>query len=116
MNSMNQGASPKVSAVCRANARPIVSLRALASRRAELSADQPISAAAASTRSRVAAEAPYWLFSAYEAVLIDTPARRATSEIVGRPTDRGLATIRSLRRRSIRNGADRPLTPVSRSG
>ena len=89
---MNHGATPKVSAVEPGSTRPIVSLRALASRRAELSGSQPSASAAARMRSRVVAETPGRPLRAYEAALMETPARSATSRMVGRPSARGVVT------------------------
>ena len=92
MNSMNHGATPNESAVEVGSTRPIVSLRELASRRAELSGNQPRASAAARMRSRVDADTPGRPLRAYEAALIETPARSATSLIVGRPSARGVVT------------------------
>ena len=68
----------------RASSRPIAPARARLSARAGALGLQPSSAAASRIRARVASPTPRRPFMANETAAEDTPARRATSSMVGR--------------------------------
>src|SRR5688572_9014567 len=82
---MKNGSTPSVRAG-RQSARPTAWAAAPDSARAALLGLKPISSAMARMRRRVASDTPGWPLSAYDTAPLDTPARRATSAIVGRFT------------------------------
>src|SRR4051794_27271268 len=82
---MKKGSMPSIRAG-RHRARPTALAVAPESARAALLGLNPISAAIARIRCRVASDTPGWPFSAYDTAPLETPARRATSAMVGRFT------------------------------
>src|SRR4051812_3728981 len=82
---MKNGSTPRIRAG-RRNTMPTVLLGAPVSARAAPFGFHPISAAIASTRRRVASDTPGCPLRAYDTAPLDTPARAATSAIVGRFT------------------------------
>src|SRR3954447_11640257 len=79
-----KNASTSSCAASRASTSPIARVRASVSARALAEGCQPSSRAATRMRSRVSGETPGRSLTANETAAADTPARRATSAMVGR--------------------------------
>src|SRR3954470_6319781 len=79
-----KNASSSSSAGSRASTRPIARVRASVSARALADGRQPSSRAASRMRARVSWETPGRSLTANDTAAAETPARRATSAIVGR--------------------------------